>query len=143
MGRSIARQGSRPRTKTVNIPALLDASFLVDLERETKTGEDGPASRFLPSLRGRRLVISVVTVAELLEGALDQAHALAALQRFAIQGLHLAQARRCALMQRRTSKRLGENDAWLVATADSLNADVVGADRDAFERLGARYLRFR
>jgi hypothetical protein len=38
---------------------------------------------------------------------------------------------------------MGENDAWLVATADSLNADVVGADRAAFERLGARYFRFR
>ena len=36
-----------------------------------------------------------------------------------------------------------ENDAWLVATAASLDADVVGADRAAFERLGARYLRFR
>ena len=36
-----------------------------------------------------------------------------------------------------------ENDAWLVATAESLNADVVAADRAAFERLGDRYLRFR
>jgi hypothetical protein len=57
--------------------------------------------------------------------------------------LHLTQARRCALIQRRTSRRLGENDAWLLATADSINADVVGADRAAFERLGTRYLRFR
>jgi hypothetical protein len=31
----------------------------------------------------------------------------------------------------------------LVATAESIDADVVGADRVAFERLGARYLRFR
>ena len=76
-------------------------------------------------------------------GAADEAAASASLQRFAIQGLHLAQARRCALLQRRASRRLGENDAWLVATADSLKADVVGADRSAFERLGARYLRFR
>jgi hypothetical protein len=37
---------------------------------------------------------------------------------------------------------MGENDAWLVATAESINAYVVGADRAAFERLGARYLRF-
>jgi len=43
----------------------------------------------------------------------------------------------------RAARRLGKNDAWLVATADALNADVVGADRAAFERLGARYLRFR
>ena len=124
-------------------PALLDSSYLIDLERETAHAKVGPARRFLPSLRGRRLVVSVVSVEELLEGAVSQADALAALQRFTIQGLHLAQARRCALLERRTSRRLGENDAWIVATAESLDADVVAADRRAFERLGPRYLRYR
>ncbi len=124
-------------------PVLLDTSFLVALERETARGELGPARTFLPSLRSRQLVVSIVSVEELLEGAADEAATFASLQRFAIQGLHFAQARRCALIQRRAPRRLGENDAWLVATADSLNADVVGADRAAFERLGARYLRFR
>ena len=124
-------------------PALLDSSYLIDLERETANAEIGPARRFLSSLRGRPLVVSVVSVEELLEGAISEADALAALQRFTIQGLHLAQARRCALLQRRTARRLGENDAWLVATAESIDADVVAADCSAFERLGARYLRFR
>ena len=124
-------------------PVVLDTSFLIALERETAIGEHGPARTFLASLRGRQLVISIVSVEEILEGAADEAAAFASLQRFAIQGLHLAQARRCALLQRRASRRMGENDAWSVATADSLNADVVGADRAAFERLGTRYLRFR
>lgn len=124
-------------------PALLDSSYLIDLEQETAADRIGPARRFLSSLRGRSLVISIVSVEELLEGAIDEAAALAALQRFTIQGLHLAQARRCALRQRRASQRLGENDAWLVATAESIDADIVGADRTAFERLGPRYLRFR
>ena len=124
-------------------PALLDSSFLIDLERETAAGEVGPARRFLPLLRGRPLVVSIVSVEEILEGAADEAASLASLQRFAIQGLHFTQAQRCALLQRRAPRRLGENDAWLVATADSLDADVVGADRTAFLRLGARYLRFR
>lgn len=124
-------------------PVLLDASFLIALERETASGETGPARRLLLTLRGRTLVVSVVTVEELLEGATDRVAALRSLQRFAIQGLHLAQARRCALLQRRSSRRMGENDAWLVATADSIGADVAGADRRAFERLGARYLRIR
>ena len=124
-------------------PVLLDTSFLVAVERETSSGEHGPARKFLPSLRGRRLVVSIVSVEEILEGAADEAAAFASLQRFAIQGLHLAQARRCALLQRRASRRLGETDAWLVATAEVLNADMVGADRKAFERLGPRYLRFR
>ena len=124
-------------------PVVLDTSFLIALERETARREQGPARTFLPSLRGRPLVVSVVTVEELLEGAADEAAALASLQRFSIQGLQLAQARRCALAQRRTARRLGENDAWLVATVESIDADVVGADRAAFDRLGARYLRFR
>lgn len=124
-------------------PVLLDTSFLIDLERETSASTIGPARAFLPSLRGRALVVSVVSVEELLEGAADEDVAAASLQRFTIQGVHLAQARRCALLQRRAARRLGENDAWLVATAQSLDADVVGADRDAFERLGKRYLRYR
>jgi predicted nucleic acid-binding protein len=127
----------------MNRPVVLDTSFLVALERETAKREQGPARRFLPSLRGRPLVVSIVTVEELLEGATDEAAALSSLQRFSIQGVHLAQARRCALLQRRARRRMGENDAWLVATAESINADVVGADRIAFERLGAGYLRFR
>ncbi len=126
----------------MSAPVLLDSSFLIALERETSSNTIGPARRFLPSLRGRRLVVSVITVEELLEGSIDEATALTALQRFAIQGLHLAHARRCALTQRRSSRRLSENDAWLVATAEVLNADVVGIDRTAFERLGERYLRF-
>jgi predicted nucleic acid-binding protein len=144
MGRE--RRGQRPRARssqTVTRPVLLDASFLVALEHETARGERGPARTFLTSLRGRRLVISIVSVEEILEGAANEATAFASLQRFTIQGLHLAQARRCALLQRRASRRMGENDAWLVATADSLNADVVGEDRAAFDRLGERYLRFR
>ncbi len=127
----------------MNRPALLDASFLIALERETARGQEGPARKFLLTLRGRPLAVSIVTVEEVLEGAADEEAAFAALQRFSIQGLHLAQARRCALLQRRTPRRLGENDAWLMATAESIAADVVGADWAAFARLGARYLRFR
>ena len=123
-------------------PVLLDTSFLIALERETARGEQGAARKFLRSLRGRPLAVSIVTVEELLEGAADEAAALASLQRFSIQGIHLTQARRCALLQRRAPRRMGENDAWLVATAESINADVVGDDRAAFERLGARYLRY-
>ena len=124
-------------------PVLLDSSFLVALERETRRRETGPARTFLPRLRGRRLVISIVSVEEMLEGATDEAAAMEDLRRFTIIGLHLIQARRCAHLQRTASQRLGENDAWIVATAEVLGADVVGADRVAFERMGERYLRFR
>jgi predicted nucleic acid-binding protein len=124
-------------------PILLDSSFLIAIDRETAAREKGPARAFLPKLQGRKIVISVVTVEELLEGAADETEAMRSLQRFTIQGIHLAHAQKCAGLQRRTSRRMGENDAWIVATAESLDADVVGADRRAFERLGDRYLRFR
>ena len=123
-------------------PVLLDASFLIALEREVAASKTGAARLFFHALRGRRLVVSVITVEEILEGASDPTAALASLRRFTTVGVHLEHARRCALLQRRSPKRLGENDAWLVATADSLDADIVGADRNAFERLGPRYLRF-
>lgn len=124
-------------------PVLLDSSFIVALEREATAGTAGPARRFLGELRGRKLVVSVVTVEEILEGSSDPDATLAALQRFTLQGLHLAHAHRCSVLQSRATRRMGENDAWLVATAEVLNADVVGDDRRAFERLGDRYLRFR
>lgn len=124
-------------------PVLLDSSFLIALDRETARNEVGPARRLLTRLGGRPLVVSVISVEEVLEGAADQAAALRALQRFVLQGVHLAQARRCAVLQRRAARRMGENDAWLVATAQSLDADLAGADRTAFERLGERYLRMR
>jgi predicted nucleic acid-binding protein len=127
----------------VSRPVLLDTSFLVALERETFNAEIGPARKFLPSLRGRQLVVSIVGVEEILEGAVNAAAAFASLQRFSVQGLHLAHAQRCALRQQRAPRRLDENDAWLVATADVRDADVVAADRSVFEMLGPRYLRFR
>jgi predicted nucleic acid-binding protein len=127
----------------VSRPVLLDSSFLIALDRETARREEGPAMRLLARLRGRRLMVSVISVEEILEGAADQAAALRSLQRFTIQGVHLAHARRCALLGRRAARRMGENDAWLVATAEPLDADLAGADRKAFERLAERDLRFR
>ena len=124
-------------------PVLLDSSFVVALEREATSRRRGPAHAFLPALRGRKIVLSVVTIEEVLEGSDDREMALASLERFTIQGLHAAHAHRCALLQSRAERRLGENDAWLVATAELLDADVGGDDRVAFGRLGSRYLRFR
>src|SRR5688500_6876393 len=98
MGQRVRRQRTGSRTaEIVNRPVLLDSSFLIALERETAARRAGPARAFLPSIRTRSLVVSVVTLEEVLEGALDEASALASLQRFSIQGLYLAHARRCAL----------------------------------------------
>ena len=123
-------------------PVVLDSSFLIALQQEVAARRIGPARRFLPRLRGRVLVVSVVTVEEVLEGSRDEDATLAYLCTFVVQAVSLAQARRCAVLQRRSGHRLGENDAWLVATADLIDADIVAADRATFERLGDRYLQF-
>jgi hypothetical protein len=34
---------------------------------------------------------------------------------------------------------MGENDAWQAAVAECMDAVIVGHDRNAFRRLGARY----
>ena len=51
----------------MNRPALLDSSYLIDLERDTAAGELGAARRVLPSVRGRGLVVSIVRVEVLLD----------------------------------------------------------------------------
>jgi hypothetical protein len=45
----------------VSRPALLDSSYLIDLECETAAGKAGPARKFLSSLRERPLVVSIVS----------------------------------------------------------------------------------
>jgi hypothetical protein len=51
----------------VSRPVLLDTSFLIALDRETARTEEGPARRLLTRLRGRRLVVSVISVEEILD----------------------------------------------------------------------------
>ncbi len=123
-------------------PLLLDSSFLIALERETRTRRAGPAVALLPRLQGRKLCLSVVSVEEFLEGAAEPNAAARALARFTVHPIGWAHARRCALLQSRSAQRLGENDAWILATAETLGAEIVGRDRPAFTRLGARYLTF-
>ena len=123
-------------------PILLDASFLIALERETRNRRAGPAVAMLPRLSGRKLCVSVVAVAEFLEGARDRDEAARALARFTVQPIAWAQARRCTVIQARADRRPGENDAWIVATAETLGAEIVARDRAGFARLGGRYLVF-
>lgn len=113
-------------------PLLLDSSFLIALERETRTRRAGPAVAMLPQLQGGKLCLSVVTVEGFLEGAAEPDAAARALARFAVHPIAWAHARRCALLQSRAGQRLGENDAWIFATAEMLAAEIVRRDRPAF-----------
>lgn len=119
--------------------ALLDSSFLIDLLNELAARAPGPACAWLRRNPRARLWVSAVSVAEVLEGADDIEHVRQFLSRFGWQGLHHAHAVRAALLQRRSTQRMGENDAWQAAAALEMRGRLVGHDPKAFSRLGAVY----
>jgi predicted nucleic acid-binding protein len=122
---------------------LLDSSFVIDLLNEIADGVPGPALVWLEKNPSARLWISPVTMAEVLEGADDPGWAKAYLGRYEWQGIHRTHAQRVALRQRRASRRMGENDAWQAAIAESMGASIVAHDAAAFARLGAGYEDYR
>ena len=124
----------------MNRPCLLDSSFVIDLLNEVADGISGPAMAWLRKHGQAQLWISPVTYAEVLEGAENVAAVRAHLQRYRWQGLHHQQADRVAVLQRRSSHRMGENDAWQAATALAMKGVVLGHDPQAFARLGTAYI---
>lgn len=128
---------------------LLDTSFLIDLLNETEKRETGPARRFWNRMPARaRVYVSIASLAEVLEGASDPAAAEHALGLFAqTLGLfhqHAGQAARIQRQARATGTRLGENDAWIAATAVLAQLKLVGDDDAAFfGRTGLAYANFR
>ena len=118
---------------------LLDSSFLTDLLNELADGIEGPALQWLKRNERAQLWISPVTVAEVLEGAEDIRSVKAYLSRYVWQGIHRVHAEGVALRQKRSARRMGENDAWQLAIAERMSATIVGHDAAAFGRLGARY----
>jgi predicted nucleic acid-binding protein len=117
---------------------LLDSSFVIDLLNEVADDEPGPAWRWLKKNPRAQLWIGPVTLAEVLEGAVDPPAVKAYLSRYAWQGIHRAQAEQAAAGQKKSPRRMGENDAWQAALAHCMKGIVVGHDR-AFEMLGERY----
>ncbi len=117
---------------------LLDSSFVTDLLNEMANDQEGAAFAWLRRNAKAQLWISPVTLAEVLEGAEDVSAVKAYLGRYAWQGLHRMHAETVATRQRRSARRMGENDAWQCAVAERAGAVVVGHDA-AFQALGLRY----
>jgi predicted nucleic acid-binding protein len=109
---------------------LLDTSFLSALFDEEDRRRSGAATAFLRANPGRRTVVSLVSVGEYLEVVDDIAAALRSLQRHALIGLSVAIARKSAELQSRLGQRLGENDAWLAATALAHGFTLITSDQD-------------
>ncbi len=113
---------------------LLDTSFLIEYEAEIVADKIGPARRLLRSRPSHPVAISIVTLGEFAEGFEDFHDVEAFLSRFRIIPLSRAIAYKSAAMQSHLAQRLGENDAWIAATAMTYHAELTGRER-AFTRV--------
>ena len=124
---------------------LLDSSFVITFLREVEARKSGDAHRFLSGVGRGRTYVSVVAYAEVLEQALDMPRQAADLRmRFRFQGIGQDVAERVALLRRRSARRMGENDAWIAATAIKAGLTLVADDDEAFaDRAPLKYVNFR
>jgi len=113
---------------------LLDTSFLIEFEDELASERPGPASALLASRRTLPAAISIVTLGEFAERFLDPVALNKFVSPFRVVQLSRMIAWRAALLQTSLSRRLGENDAWIAATAIAYGATLVGRER-AFSRV--------
>jgi predicted nucleic acid-binding protein len=113
---------------------LLDTSFLVEFEDELAYRRSGPARAVLASHRRQAAAISIITLGEFAEGFEDPRSLVEFLAPFRVVQLSRAIAWRMAALQGSLNRRLGENDAWIAATALSYDATLVARER-AFERV--------
>ncbi len=113
---------------------LLDTSFLIELEAEVEKRQAGSARRFLEARATEPVGISIVSVGEFAEGFEDIRSVEAFLSPFRVLQLSRAIAYRMATMQAALTQRLGENDAWIAATALAYHASLVGREK-AFARV--------
>lgn len=113
---------------------LLDTSFLIEFEDELVNRRAGPASVVLRSHSRRAAAISIISLGEFAEGFTDPRALLEFLAPFRVLQLSRAIAWRTAALQGSLTRRLGENDAWIAATALAYGATLV-ARESAFERV--------
>jgi len=114
---------------------FLDTSFLVEYEREYSAKTVGPATRFLRSrAKNEAVAVSIIAMGEFSEGFTPPSSAAAFLSGFVIVQLSRAIAYKAAAMQSALPQRLGENDAWIAATALVYDAELAGREA-AFKRV--------
>ena len=113
---------------------LLDTSFLIEFEDELVNRKSGPARAVLTAHRRQAAAISIITLGEFAQGFTDPKALVEFLAPFRVVQLSRAIAWRTAALQGSLTRRLGENDAWIAATALSYEATLVAREK-AFERV--------
>jgi predicted nucleic acid-binding protein len=113
---------------------LLDTSFLVELEDELVKRRPAAAMAVLAANRRRATAMSIITLGEFAGGFTDPQAFGEFISRFRVLQLSRAIAWHAAMMQASLPRRLGENDAWIAATALAYGATLV-ARESAFARV--------
>ncbi|HET9523025.1 MAG TPA: type II toxin-antitoxin system VapC family toxin [Terrimicrobiaceae bacterium] len=113
---------------------LLDTSFVIEYEAELVADRLGPARGLLRVRFREPVAISIITLGEFAEGFEDMRDVEAFLSHFRVIPLSRFIAYKTAAMQAHLSRRLGENDAWIAATALAYTAELAGRER-AFTRV--------
>src|SRR5687768_9281053 len=98
---------------------LTDTTFWIDLARERRRGEAGPATAFMRANRAHSLSVSIVTWGELAAGVESISELERLLRRVAVHFLPMQVAWQAGRIDRALAargERLGENDNWIAAT---------------------------
>lgn len=118
----------------------VDTSFLIDLERERRTGGGGPAHRFLQADPGAELGLSVVALGELVEGYEDGDHPVLRAIRQSHRVLDVDEATsltygRITRTLRARGTLIGATDLWIAAASVRHGLPLVTADVEHFRRV--------
>lgn len=130
-------------------PLSVDTSFLIELQRERRRGNGGPAHRFLELEAGSELCLSAVALGEMAQGFADGEHP--AIRVLRDTHLLLPADEDVALIYgalardlRARGSLIGSNDLWIAATSLRHELPLVTADAAAFARVpGLEVLRYR
>lgn len=113
---------------------LTDTTFWIDLFDERRKGKRGDAFEFMAKHRAHSFAVSIITWGELAE-AFETPQAL----EYTIRNVNILPLPRhvvweASRIQRNLAQRLGENDAWIAATALVWGKRLVTRDK-AFQRV--------
>ena len=124
---------------------ILETTFLVDLEREQRAGEDGPAMRFLAQHSAAGLCITLITAGEIAGGlqpdARERWERLA--KRFTILEPDLDAAWAFGRIYRHLRDNgllIGSNDLWIAATALAHGLPLVTRNERHFRRVAGLHV---
>jgi predicted nucleic acid-binding protein len=113
---------------------LTDTTFWIDLLLERRTGRAGVASAFVAANRSQVFSLSLITWGELAESFADSQSLEHVLRNVPVLPLPRHVAWQASRIQPGLAQRLGENDAWIAATALAWGKRLLTRDK-AFQRV--------